>query len=190
MTQEYDKFLMDLVGTYQDQRKISVVSCGGGSASLARLSLIPGASKLLHSIDCPYDQTATINILRGAGIYLTETDSMVSRKVALGLGFAAMNRSIRDIGIGVTGAITTNRYRRGNNAAYISICMNWLEKRIVVVNFDKLPESVYSDPIVPWREQTIFATRQKEDETIAMVALCLATDRPLPNDLYGKVTVL
>lgn len=169
---EFDKYLQRLVAGYQQSRKIAIVVAGGG-ASMSHLALVPGSSKVLDAMHVLYSEPSTVAFIRSAGYSIAAPDEykMVSPYIANAL-FLAGAHHYRNSGIiSVTSALTTNRYRRGDNHAIIrtsnSVCHE--------LKFDKLPESVYTDPVIPWRDQQIALKRQKEDELISEVALKLGT---------------
>lgn len=163
--------------------KLAVVSVGGG-VSLTDILRYPGASSLVHGIYLPYSFEETGEFLRAyAG---EDALSEYQRKSVDALSAAnllsALKRSHRYVGnasyFAVTAALTTDRYRRGENHAYIA---HQSGENLVLyhLSFSKLPESLYADSVLPYVEMRVQSKRNEEDETIANVIL----------DLYcGKVS--
>jgi hypothetical protein len=165
----FDEFLSRFVRNYTG-KKLCFVLAGGG-VSAAKLALVPGSSKVLYDLSLLYDEDATVEYLERYD-HFTKIEQMVSEDVATRL-YAKSTRRLQDTYkiVAATSALTTNRARRGENQAFIVTSNQNAHLRL-----DKLPESVYSDPIIPWREQQIAVKRQKEDELVARVAIQLATD--------------
>jgi hypothetical protein len=168
---DYEKFLTRLVAAYQGKKIIGVIA--GGGVSLARIAMVPGSSKILGAMWMPYDEDETVTWMEAREVDPKAFSNQAVCGKAAGELFMALAHVYADNAalVAVTGALTTNRYRRGENAAYISIDPETAYK----LTFDKLAEDVYSDPIKPWVEQKIFYKRQEEDEQIAEVALKLLT---------------
>ena len=103
--------------------KISIVALGCG-VNLSQLLSIPGASDVVHSIIFPYSTSSVDglieNYLLGSKIekYFSELTSKVLTDLAIDLIPIAGGDVI---GIGLSGALTTNRYRKGENGVYAGI---------------------------------------------------------------------
>ena len=95
---------------------------GVGSRALAWVLEIPGASRTLLEGTIPYSASSLSNVLGAT------TEKAVSETTAFSMARTAYKRAVKlrendtaVIGIGCTGAITTNRERRGINHAFIAI---------------------------------------------------------------------
>lgn len=165
---EFDKYLTRLVSSYNG-KQLAIVAAGGG-VNVSRLALVPGSSKILYDISILYSESSTIEYIERYE-HCPEFEKMVSKKVTDFLRLASVNRLQDSVDIiCMTSSLTTNRYRRGENQAFINANGDTWHLQL-----DKLPESVYSDSVIPWREQQIALKRQKEDELVAEVAIKLAT---------------
>ena len=185
MTKIFDEYLTRVVNEYSGP-KLAIIVAGGGSG-IARLCVIPGVSKVLYSMVCPYDTAATIKLIeQNGGVCRYFKHKAVSPEASWELARCWEVRGGKEVVvIGITGAITTSRYRRGNNEAFISIGRGEINAQYHI-KLGKLPESIYEDHIIPWREGVIFRTREKEDELIAMTALNLATGISLPLEIQKE----
>ena len=104
---------------------VKAVLCvsGVGTKAIAWLLEIPGASNTILEGIIPYSQHSLIDFMG-----MTPSNS-VSEETSQKMARASYKRAIKlreedseVIGIGCTGAISTNRERKGANHAYISIC--------------------------------------------------------------------
>ena len=107
---------------HESDTKAVLIISGVGSRALAWILEIPGASKTLLEGAVPYSTSSLVNVV-GATI-----EKAVSETTALSMAKSAYRRAVKlreddtaVIGIGCTGAITTNRERRGLNHAFIAI---------------------------------------------------------------------
>jgi len=171
---EYEKFLVRFVNAYSDSRKLLAVVCGGG-ISLSRIAMVPGSSKVLDAIWMPYSEEEAVSWLEQRTTVEYFSNQAVCGWAAKELWDALAHMHVNPNKIAITSALTTNRARRGENQAYIAVENEYGHCEIYRLKLDKLPESVYSDPIRPWADQKIFHKRQEEDELVATVAIKLAT---------------
>jgi len=170
---DFDLFLERFVGNYTGPRIAAVIS--GGGVSLSGLALIPGASGVLYEVSCPYDTLATERT-----IYLGNSMTRYFHKKAVS-GDAAweMARAFENLHpyntkvIAITSALTTTRFRRGENQAFICIGDGNINS-VYNLKLTKLPEEIYTDPIASWKTH-IIRKRKEEDRLVAEVALKLAT---------------
>lgn len=165
---KFEDFLTRLVKSYKGN-KIAIAAAGGG-ASLARIALVPGSSGILEEVNILYSEDATHTYIERAGYRVND-----KKVVSLGIGgllHLATAQRLQDSChiIAMTSALTTSRPRKGDNQAYI-----YVDGEPWHIELDKLPESVYSDSVIPWRDQQIAYKRQSEDELISEVALKLVT---------------
>jgi nicotinamide mononucleotide (NMN) deamidase PncC len=186
---EYEKFLARFVQQYENQKKIVAVICGGG-VSFSRIAMTPGSSKILDAIWMPYSEEETISWLENRNM-----ESTAFQNAAVG-GWAAKElwdaldyiHKEKSLKLSITAALTTNRPRKGDNRAYIGVEREFNTGAIYKLSFDKLPEEIYTDSIVPWAEQKIFNKRKQEDEMVAMVAVKLLTgfEKETLQELYDN----
>lgn len=169
---DFEKFLTRLVAAHTGKKIMAVIA--GGGVSVARLAMIPGSSKALGATWMPYDQDETVTWMESRDVSGKAFQEKAVCAAAAKELHSAMTHVYGDSGqlLSITASITTNRYRKGDNQAFIAV--NW-DDPIYHLKLDKLDESVYNDPIKPWVEQKIFYKRQEEDEQIATVALKLLT---------------
>lgn len=167
----FDSYLRKFVNTERIYKpQIHVIAAGGG-VSLAQLMMVPGSSAYVGGMEFPYEQSVVTELLDSHSGKAAKSygEKAVSAEVACGLAEIAKRKSPMNVGIGITSALTTNRFRRGDSHAYI--CMSTADyniERIVHVKFDKMDESMHEDVDV------VFEKRATEDKTITKIALALA----------------
>lgn len=156
---KYEKLIEEYSGP-----KFGIVVAGGGG-SIANITTIPGASKIIHEIIIPYSVKATRTLV------LEETrksiTSSVSQETSELLLSAAKNKWGHNIGlIACTSAITTNRWRRGQNHAWISMLLpSYFEtgsKNLFHLELTKMSEEEHNkaDGYISWK-------RRSEDREIS-----------------------
>lgn len=178
MLREYLKsFVKDYNGP-----QVSVVAAGAG-LSLLDVAKIPGSSKVLHSFEAPYATEATAEFI--ASNYTVEaahnfTLKCVSPTAAWDM-FYALEMQNKKRGhyelcnVGITGAVTTTRYRRGDNHAFIAFRKNHLIE-VWHLMLTKLPEEFHKSG----DEDRIIRQRIEDDERIGLAAIALATGFNIP----------
>jgi len=168
MTKDFQDFLTRFVNSYEGKKLSFLMAGGGGSAAL--LSVVPGSSKVLHDVRILYSEESTLEYYNPTKWSKT-MPKFVSETMVEGLYITHRNlEQGKSISIVTTSALTTSRHRKGDNLAYICVFGSCWE-----LQFDKLPESVYEDTCIPWRDQKIANKRQAEDELLVTVAIKLAT---------------
>jgi len=170
--------ILELLPTYSGH-KLSMLVTGGGFG-LAEIGMLPGVSSLLSSFYSPYSvEESTMFVERHGGHALYEKfrTKMVSRDGAEALCEAlgwknVILKSPDVISIALTASLTTSRYRKGKNEAFISLHLPKDEEFIKTwhLSFPKLPEEAHGRLTVP----EVCAIRAREEEVIALVALVLA----------------
>ena len=91
----------------------------GAGVSLANLLCIPGSSKMVYEMIIPYDPKASMHFTE---LPDNNINPCVSAAVAEGFFQNAYKRNGDNCTyVAVTGALTTNRYRRGEDHAFIYI---------------------------------------------------------------------
>lgn len=158
-----DNTISTLVETYKGP-KLSLLFTGCG-ARAAEILAVPGASEVLYDLHIPYAREAV------AAEIGEPADAAVSAKVALQLH----NRLVpkRTLRVTVTAAITSTRYRRGNNHAYIMVDhpLQPTEPRVWHLKMEKMEERLHSS------KRTVAVMRQYEDALVCDVALLLVTQQ-------------
>lgn len=152
------------VQTYEGP-KLAIVATGG-AAHLADLAAIPGASAILHGIQIPYSEECRDRLFRHvswvkpwspcAGVGPEAAAQLL--QCARGMVFAPAGPVLAVV---VTAALTTTRYRKGKNHAYIL----WQEGEGLVnkayLELPKLSEEVHATfSRIPG---ALLARRQQED---------------------------
>ena len=160
--------------------KMAILVTGGG-VNLASIAMAPGASRVLNSFFCPYATEETLNFIREyhPSPPSTMPSSMVSSEAARLLG-EAMEAKFPDCNIlVVTAACTTNRWRRGENQAFIA-CKS--QYGVLEVWHLKVPKATEADYAV-MTPNMIAQLREAEDDGISAVAMMLVLD---PNHLLDR----
>lgn len=178
--------LKDLVLHYQGP-KLSMMVAGAG-VTLAQLQTIPGSSRILHGILLPYSEDMLLKILSGDrkdSYEKSDKFKAVSAEVAemMALRARLLTKDRSAVGIGITGALTTNRYRKGENGGYIAVCYNkGGEVKTFSTKFSlpKLDEAVYNQLDI----DEISGIRESEDQQVAELVCnaLLGKNR----ELYGQ----
>lgn len=153
-------------------KKLAILATGGGVA-LGRLATVPGASGVLHNFYCPYATEETIRFVaawhHGPSAFRA---SAVSPGAAYEL-YEAMATKYPDANVlVVTAALTSTRWRRGENRAYIA-CKNPMG--VVEVWHLRLPKATEEEHKL-FNFETLCRLREMEDEGITNVALHLVNN--------------
>ena len=165
--------LHSFVSEYQGP-KLRMLFTGVGSYATGLLG-VPGASKVLDSIQVPYSHEACSLLFKRhypQGLEVSETHGSVSKEMAVAL-HACNSADLGDlIPITVTAAITTSRYRRGDNQAFIAVGKpDNLE--VWHLRLDKLTEEEH-------QPEAVLTKRYFQDRLVSEVAICLATSLTTP----------
>lgn len=136
-------YLEDIQKYIQSYNDVSVsFTVTGAAASLALIGCISGGSKMLFDHIMPYDPDAaeTFNMPD------YKLHPAVDSAVAIGFVHAAKirNNDRQDIKyVGITGALTTNRWRKGEDHAYVYIDDHKCT-RVYHLKFSKLTEEEWN----------------------------------------------
>jgi nicotinamide mononucleotide (NMN) deamidase PncC len=157
-------------------KKYAIVATGGGMGVLD-LARIPGVSKLLHTIYVPYSAEETNAFVQenlgDDKLQEFQAVSNVSQE-AVELLCAAAKNKWKDCNILVcSAALTSNRYRRGNNHAWVAHCC---DETVVVKHFtlDKIPQEEHER-----NEDLPLYKRYAEDLQITEKLLSLIFNTPI-----------
>lgn len=119
----------DFLSKYSLKKKIAFVVTGGGT-SVSELLQVPGSSSVVNSVYIPYSFEEAIRFYNdcwgmnkkvASELVKAYMEKTVSRKVAENLCCSGMERWDECLVVSCTASLTTNRYRRGKNEAYIGI---------------------------------------------------------------------
>lgn len=146
-----------------DGPRLSLIFTGCG-AHAASLLLVPGASKVLHDIQIPYAHEA-VEALVGQ-----LSTPAVSKERVLALHARSCPEGV--LRVTVTAAITSRRYRRGDNHAYIGVDTTDGTKVYHLTLF-KIPDNAHTST------KAVSEARELEDFLICDTALGLATSQPI-----------
>ena len=181
------EFLIKLVNSYQGGR-LRMLSTGGG-LSVAELGVTPGSSKIFSSLYVPYEVAESSNFLREFAGEAAEENfkaKAVSAQVAENF-LCALETKTMDLyslsrmeefkHVAITASLISNRWRRGDNKAFIAFDNKAFTKAEVwQINFPKIPEELHNSKT----PSEIMRIRKFDDETTALVALSLACNIPHP----------
>lgn len=174
---EYDKFLSQFKQKFSGP-KLSIVASGGGN-SIFDIVKFPGGSHILHSFYAPYSfeeskDYISSNLGKQDGVnYLKKCVSPESSRL---LYEAESARTFKhDIKVvTITAALTTTRYRRGANHAFISFKSD--KTKMTEVVHILLPKLLEAKHIVTDDDFSLINSKRiEEDQYIARTALCLIT---------------
>jgi cytidyltransferase-like protein len=142
----------------KDGNRIISTITGGGFSSIGYLMSRPGASSSILQLNCPYAEEATVK-------YMEEPiESFASLKSANELSITSLKqcRDLLDqkynfIGVGVTAALATNRWLRGDHRLHIVITTD-INRFTFSLNLYK---GYPPDPETP---EKLFRSRAQEDD--------------------------
>jgi nicotinamide mononucleotide (NMN) deamidase PncC len=113
--------LYDFVDQYKGP-KLKIVAAGAG-ISLAELLTVPGASRIVSDIYLPYDTEELKKVIAHNAAwyaYLFNKDTFTAVSMSVADTLAEYGCTQNTLGVGITGALITDRYRKGDNHAYIA----------------------------------------------------------------------
>lgn len=123
--EHHDEFLENFVRQYDQYEKLNIV-CAGAGFTLSEIISVPGSSKVVSGIYLPYDVEETQEFIT-QNLGCTKSAKFAEKcvsKESSELLFEALkikNAALNVRNIAVTAAIQTNRHRRGENQAFITI---------------------------------------------------------------------
>ena len=107
---------------HNSKTKLVMSVSGVGSQSINWLLNVPGASKTLIEATIPYsNESLNRYIGEVPSQYVSKTTALSMAKAAYMQGIQYGNHEMDIIGVSCTGAISTNRKRRGDNQAFIGL---------------------------------------------------------------------
>ena len=107
---------------HKSKTKLVMSVSGVGSQSINWLLSVPGASKTLLEASIPYsNESLNRYIGKIPGQYVSKTTALSMAKAAYIRGTQYGNNEMDIIGVSCTGAISTNRKRKGDNQAFIGL---------------------------------------------------------------------
>lgn len=154
-------------------KKLSIVTTGAG-VSLAQLVSVPGASSFFHSFYMPYETQESIDFIK---TYCSDeasrnfAEKAVSPMAAENLYFASRSKKGSNVSIfdvAITAAITSSRWRRGDNKAFIYF-QGVEENECWHLKLPKLTEDEHRNMFF----DGLFEQRSKEDFIIASTVIRL-----------------
>lgn len=170
MSVKLNEILIDLVKFYKEDPIVIITS--GAGIGLSNVLRIPGSSNVIHECTNLYSVTS---LSRTSLIY-----KFVSVEQVKELHYLIFKQGIyndpNDRCLSIVGALTTNRWRKGPNHAYIMYgTIN--DYRIYHVELPKLSEEEYNK-LSP---DDIIQLRQKEDDQVCYAALWILMNPKLFN---------
>jgi len=139
---EIKKLLARLVDEYRGD-PLAIVATGA-AISLGQLATVPGSSRILDSFCVPYSYESSKYIVGKVKEEGSDFPSPVSEATAILL--TKGTKAITDrpcCFVSITGAVITNRYRRGDNYAFICVSKDSLFKTYKI-KLTKHPELFYT----------------------------------------------
>jgi nicotinamide mononucleotide (NMN) deamidase PncC len=165
--------LIPLLKEKLGSNKLRIIVTGAG-ISLADLAIIPGASEIIDGIIIPYSKEALNGLLD------QEVEKSVSKETVAAL--LQFDPSAPITTVAISGGITTNRYRKGDNHAYIGIGAHGIFK-YYHVNLDKLSEEEYSK----LNFESVAMLRHNEDTTISSIVINILLGKHL-DEIKGQMS--
>ncbi len=157
----------NLIETYSGP-KVAIVACGAG-VGLGQLAIMPGASKVLSSFYSPYEIDDTKLFIDNFDEAHDFGEQCVSAQSSQIIHRALLRKTSAKITIAITGALTSMRWRRGNNHAFITL-NNGKDYTTHHLVLTKTTESVHQSSTY----KDLYMNRKKEDDAISITSLILA----------------
>lgn len=172
--------------------KVTIVASGGGS-HLSLLTSIPGSSKIINGVYHPYNVDTVHKFISNTtipdSILLEENSEGYFKAVQMGMA-ALLAKSVYEkdgVGIGITAGLTTNRYRKGANEAYICKFDPMLGYTIWHAVFDKISEDQYKRLGKTAIEVVSLSKRQEEDIKLSEIVLDILLGREIVHEPFRCV---
>ena len=157
----------------------------GAGASLVEIERIPGASSVIHSIHAPYSEPAVAEFVGSDCKPIKSVSAEMAARIIDQLVRSGLDSNEQGHVV-VTGALTTNRWRKGPNHAYIGIHIpsKGIGPRFYHIHIQKDDEEVYK--LMSGDE--IVHKRRNEDFAVALFVMkLLENDCKIPR---GDIDVL
>lgn len=149
------KFILEYKGP-----PISIIALGAGT-QISKLLSYPGASKIIESIILPYSRGSVQRLLNSYKIEKYNSPDLAKSLAEKSLDFTETGVGI---GVGITGALTTNRERKGDNVVYICFCIAENDKEYKYkefkLKFPKLSSHEFQD------YSNVLKKRKDEEESV------------------------
>lgn len=171
--------IQSLVRDYKGP-KLRILMTGVGSYATGIIG-IPGSSEIIDSITIPYSRESVSRLLTHTHPQfhdILESASDVSQEMVVALHMCNSEYLGDCVPLTVTGAVTTNRYRRGDNQAYIATG-HPSSMEVYHLMLDKMEESEHSDA------DKVAQKRYLQDRMISEVALAMAAG--MQSDLVDEL---
>ncbi len=174
---EFDSIARDFIDTYKGEQ-LAICAVGAG-ALLNSMTLFLGAASVINTVHSPYGEDAVENFLVDNKIE-APSGPCVSEQMARALYGALEEEAPGMVCIAITGAVTSQRYRRGKDHAYIMA-----NDQIVYVELKKLEEKEHKTiSVMPGLHQ---AYRDAQDFAISKIALDMVMGRPILYEAGGII---
>ena len=182
MLTRFDDLTRRFVKEYQGY-PVHIVSVGAGNY-FSRIELVPGCSRVLDSISLPYSYKSVCSL------FLDGCDhdgySSVSKEMVDLMSYN-VNCRIQEMGtyvpirtVCMTAAVTTTRFRKGNNHAYVTICdmhedeESGIDKKTWHLQLPKLSEEIHTSLCShPLHKTLVTHLREVEDELLSTFVMAL-----------------
>lgn len=155
------KLFMNFVDNYVGPPLV-IVALGGG-ASLCKLATVPGASRILDRVGLSWSKESSLELLWNISTE-SETFKFVSPEVVKCIKSEILDglNPLDCQPVAITAALTTNRYRKGDNHAYIAFSSS-----VWHLHLPKFDEVQYKEK----GPMSLVAVREWEDMIITMFVL-------------------
>lgn len=150
--------------------KLRLLMTGVGSYATGIIG-IPGSSAMIDSVYVPYSKESVAELLERLhpnAAEVLENAGSVSQEMVVALHLCNSHNLRGALPITITGAITTTRYRRGENHAFIAFG-HPSSMEVYHLKFDKIPEEDHA------HEAKVLYKRYVQDRMICEAALAMAT---------------
>jgi nicotinamide mononucleotide (NMN) deamidase PncC len=150
--------------------KLRLLMTGVGSYATGIIG-IPGSSSLIDSIYIPYSRESVAELierLHPNASDVLEKAASVSQEMVVALHLCNSAKLKGELPVTITGAITTSRYRRGENHAFIAFGSPSIME-VYHLKLDKLEEADHAD------EHVVARKRYVQDRMVSETALAMAT---------------
>lgn len=155
------KLFMDFVDNYVGP-PLAIIVLGGG-ASLSRLATVPGSSRVLDGLALSWSKESSLELLwniptSGENFKFVSKEVVQCLKTEITDGISPLDCQP----VAISAALTTNRYRKGDNHAYVAF-----SDSVWHLHLPKFDENQYKEK----GSMSLVAVREWEDMIITMFVL-------------------
>jgi hypothetical protein len=159
----FEQVARNFITNYEGPQ-LAICAVGIGS-HLNALTLYPGAAKCIYTIHAPYAVEAVKEFIESAGVRYPSEAKSVSLEMLDALDEALKNKYPNCTRVTMTGAVISQRYRRGLDHAYVAI-----NGKTIYFELEKCSEEQHA--LLSSKPELLELYRSNQDDTVS--AYCLS----------------